>query len=71
MLVNDTFDALLQLASAWRQQFDYPVVAITGSVGKTSTKELLAHILTLAGKNYLASHGNQNTKIGLRSICCA
>ena len=63
--VPDTLQALLDLARAWRQQFTYPVVSVTGSVGKTSTKELLASILTLAGKSCIASHGNQNTKIGV------
>ena len=65
LVVPDTLQALLQLAKAWREQFTYPVVSITGSVGKTSTKELLANILTLAGKSVVASHGNQNTKIGV------
>src|SRR5271170_6567518 len=38
IMVPDTMRALIELASAWRKQFTYPVVAITGSVGKTSTK---------------------------------
>jgi UDP-N-acetylmuramoyl-tripeptide--D-alanyl-D-alanine ligase len=63
--VADPLQSLIQLAAAWRLQFNYPVIAITGSVGKTSTKEMLAQIMTEAGKRYLASHGNQNTKIGL------
>ena len=49
----------------WRLQFSYPVVAITGSVGKTSTKEMLSSILQLHGKPYIASYGNENTKIGV------
>lgn len=65
LIVPDTLQALLQLAKAWREQFTYPVVSITGSVGKTSTKELIANILTLAGKPCIASYANQNTKIGL------
>lgn len=65
LAVKDPLEAFVQLAAAWRSQFNYPVVAITGSVGKTSTKEILAQILFLAGKKYLASNGNQNTKIGL------
>jgi len=63
--IPDTLQALLDLAKAWRQQFTYPVVSVTGSVGKTSTKELLASVLTLAGKSCVASHANQNTKIGV------
>jgi len=65
LLVKDPLEAFVQLASAWRLQFDYPVIAITGSVGKTSTKEFLSHIMMRAGKKCLVSHGNQNTKIGL------
>lgn len=65
MLVPDTLAALIRLACAWRAQFRYPVIAITGSVGKTSTKELVAHMCALQGLQYVASHGNQNTKIGL------
>ena len=65
LLVKDPLEAFVQLAARWRLQFNYPVIAITGSVGKTSTKEFLSQIMALAGKNYLVSHGNQNTKIGL------
>lgn len=65
LLVQDPLEAFIKLASAWRSQFSYPVIAITGSVGKTSTKEMLAQIMDYAGKTYLVSHGNQNTRIGL------
>jgi UDP-N-acetylmuramoyl-tripeptide--D-alanyl-D-alanine ligase len=65
IVVADPLEALMQLAVAWRLQFTYPVIAITGSVGKTSTKEILAQIMTQAGKKHLASIGNQNTKLGL------
>lgn len=65
LVVKDPLDALLQLAAAWRLQFNYPIIAITGSVGKTSTKEILSQIMLHAGKKYLASNGNQNTRIGL------
>ncbi len=41
------------------------IVAITGSVGKTSTKEMVAHIFDMHGMHYLASQGNQNTQIGV------
>jgi len=65
ILVKDPLDAFVQLAIAWRSQFNYPVIAITGSVGKTSTKEFLSRIMAHCGKNYFASLGNQNTKIGI------
>lgn len=63
--VQDTLEALVAMASAWRAQFSYPVVGITGSVGKTSTKEMLAAIVTAQGVQCLVSHGNQNTRVGL------
>jgi UDP-N-acetylmuramoyl-tripeptide--D-alanyl-D-alanine ligase len=64
-VVPDPQEALLKLAAAWRAQFSYPVVGITGSIGKTSTKEMLAHILQLQGKRFIVSLGNQNTALGI------
>jgi len=61
----DPLQALLELAHAWRTRFTYPILAVTGSVGKTSTKELIAHIVRLGGKSYFASQGNQNTILGV------
>ncbi len=63
--VRDPLDALYRLACAWRAQYTNPVVAITGSVGKTSTKDLLAHMVRRHGMECLASHANQNTKLGI------
>jgi UDP-N-acetylmuramoyl-tripeptide--D-alanyl-D-alanine ligase len=65
LVVKDPLEAFVQLAAAWRLQFNYPVIAVTGSVGKTSTKEILGQIMSHAGKKYLISNGNQNTRIGL------
>jgi len=65
ILVPSTEAALISLAARWRKQFEYPVVGITGSIGKTSTKETIAKILKHHGVNYLANQGNQNTKIGI------
>jgi len=65
ILVDDTLKALLSLAGCWRAQFSIPIVAITGSVGKTSTKERLATILEYNGASYCASYGTQNTLIGV------
>ena len=63
--VPDPREALIALAGAWRSRFLYPVAAITGSVGKTSTKEIAAHMLACADKKYLVSQGNLNTVLGV------
>jgi UDP-N-acetylmuramoyl-tripeptide--D-alanyl-D-alanine ligase len=65
LLVDDTILALRKLATAWRTQFNYPVIGITGSVGKTSTKQIIENILKLHGLNALITCGNQNSLIGL------
>jgi UDP-N-acetylmuramoyl-tripeptide--D-alanyl-D-alanine ligase len=65
IIVKDPLEALVELAIAWRSQFSCPVIAITGSVGKTSTKELLSRIMSHNKNNYFVSHENQNTKIGI------
>ena len=65
IVVPDPLKALIALAMHWREKFSYPVIGLTGSVGKTSTKETIATMFTCAKKSYVASHGNQNTKIGL------
>ena len=64
IIVPDTVPALVQLARAWRASFNYPVVGITGSVGKTSTKEILSQILKTAGVSHCVSKGNLNTLVG-------
>jgi len=64
IIVEDTRKTLGLIANNWRNNFDLPVIAITGSNGKTSTKELLYHVL----KNDLNVHtteGNYNTSIGV------
>ena len=69
--VADTRKALGDLASFWRQRFDLPVVAITGSNGKTTTKEMLKTIFTqkISAEsneiNVLANQGNLNNDIGV------
>lgn len=65
IVVEEPLQFLLQAAAAWRTQFSYPVVAITGSVGKTSTKQLLSSMLKAAQIEYLASYENQNTLLGV------
>ena len=68
LVVEDTRLALGQLAAYWRKQFDIPLVAITGSNGKTTVKEMLAGILRLAAGSddaVLATRGNLNNDIGM------
>jgi len=68
LVVEDTRISLGTLAGWWRKQFNIPVVAITGSNGKTTVKEMLAGILREAagGSNsVLATHGNLNNDIGM------
>ncbi len=62
--VEDTRLALGQLAGYWRNRFSLPVVAITGSSGKTTVRSMTAAILQCAGKT-LSTRGNLNNDIGL------
>lgn len=64
ILVPEVKQAFIDLAAAWRAQFQIPVIGITGSVGKTSTKEMISQILNDCGMPFIASQGNQNTEIG-------
>src|SRR3990167_80098 len=64
IIVSDPQSALIALATSWRKKFTYPVIGITGSIGKTSAKELLGVLMKCAHKNALISQGNQNTQIG-------
>ncbi len=64
IMVENTFEALKKVAAFYREQLDIPVVGITGSVGKTSTKEMIA--ATLGAKyNVLKTQGNFNNEVGL------
>ncbi|MDZ4201066.1 MAG: UDP-N-acetylmuramoyl-tripeptide--D-alanyl-D-alanine ligase [Gallionella sp.] len=68
LVVKDTRLALGQLAAYWRSRFDIPLVAITGSNGKTTVKEMLAGILRAAAgaeEAVLATKGNLNNDIGM------
>ena len=62
--VADTLLALGQLGSAWRERFAGPVIALTGSNGKTTVKEMVASILRTRGPT-LATEGNLNNDIGV------
>jgi UDP-N-acetylmuramoyl-tripeptide--D-alanyl-D-alanine ligase len=61
---NDTLLALQKLAHWWRKQLDIPVVAITGSNGKTSTKDFTSAVLSRKF-NVSATRGNLNNHIGV------
>ncbi|MFK5968764.1 MAG: UDP-N-acetylmuramoyl-tripeptide--D-alanyl-D-alanine ligase [Candidatus Marithrix sp.] len=65
LLVDDTRNALGKLANLWRQHFDLPIIAITGSNGKTTTKEMLKAIFTQQHSSVLATKGNLNNEIGV------
>jgi UDP-N-acetylmuramoyl-tripeptide--D-alanyl-D-alanine ligase len=62
--VPDTLEALGRLAAHHRGRFDLPVIAVTGSVGKTSTRTLLAAALRGVGRHVLETTGNLNNLIG-------
>ncbi len=61
----DSVTALGRLARAWRRRSSWRVVGITGSSGKTGTKDLLAALLRRAGMRVVASHANWNNEIGV------
>ena len=66
IVVADTRLALGALAQAWRARFSLPLIAVTGSNGKTTSKEMIASILRAAyGDAVLATQGNLNNDIGL------
>lgn len=64
LTVPDVVKALGQLAKHHRDRFSLPIVAVTGSVGKTTTKDLIASVLG-SSRRVLANRGNLNTDIGL------
>jgi UDP-N-acetylmuramoyl-tripeptide--D-alanyl-D-alanine ligase len=63
--VDDTLVALGNLARAHRDAWGGQVIGITGSVGKTTTKNLAASALSAAGRRVLATSGNLNNRIGV------
>ncbi len=62
--VDDTLHALGRLGRAHRDRFSFPIGAVTGSNGKTTTKELIASILQTRGPT-LKTHGNLNNEVGV------
>lgn len=64
LLVSDVFQALKDIAEAYRRTLSIPVIGITGSVGKTSTKEFIAAVLSEKYK-VLKTEGNFNNEVGV------
>lgn len=64
VVVEDTIRALQKLAIYKRSMYDIPVVAITGSVGKTSTKDIVASVMSKE-YNVLKTEGNYNSQLGV------
>lgn len=64
VLVKDTFEALKEIAEYYRRKLTIPVVGITGSVGKTSTKEFIAGVLA-EKYQVLKTEGNFNNEVGV------
>jgi UDP-N-acetylmuramoyl-tripeptide--D-alanyl-D-alanine ligase len=65
LIVDDVIAALQTLARKVYEQWAKPVIGITGSAGKTTTKELTAHVLTRTGFRVLKSERNYNNNLGL------
>ncbi|MEG6565496.1 UDP-N-acetylmuramoyl-tripeptide--D-alanyl-D-alanine ligase [Thermoanaerobacterium saccharolyticum] len=64
IFVEDTKDALHRIAKYYRSKFDIPFIAITGSSGKTTTKDMIYNVLSMK-YNVLKTIGNFNNEIGL------
>ena len=64
ILVEDTLEALQKLAAWWRSELTLTVIGLTGSNGKTSTKDLTASVLS-QGFRTIATQGNLNNHIGV------
>ena len=64
LVVEDTMHALGELAHLHRMKFDIPVIAVAGSNGKTTTKEMIARVL-MSAYRVLSTEGNLNNQIGV------
>ncbi len=69
VLVKDCREALQKAAAYYRSQFSIPVVGVTGSVGKTTSKEMIAQALE-ARFRVLKTAGNQNSQVGVPLTVC-
>lgn len=67
ILVADTTTALMSMGHAWRRQFSLPLIAVAGSNGKTTTKEMISSILAAAvgTEHRFATEGNLNNQWGV------
>lgn len=67
ILVADTTQALMSMSHAWRRQFSFPLIAVAGSNGKTTTKEMISSILAAAvgPAHRFATEGNLNNQWGV------
>lgn len=64
LVVKDTLEAIGELARVYRRKFELPILAIGGSNGKTTTKELVAHVLGTSF-NVLKTEANFNNQVGV------
>ncbi len=64
LLVKDPLQAYQKIAQWWRKKLDLPLIGVTGSVGKTTTKELISAVLNTQGK-VLKTEANYNNEIGV------
>ena len=64
LVVADTTKSLGQLAAYWRDQFELPIIGVTGSNGKTTVREMIARVLEYGGPT-LSAKGNFNNHIGM------
>ena len=64
IVVEDPINTIGLISNVWRKKFNIPIIGITGSNGKTTTKDLLKHFLE-SKYNVLATKGNFNTSVGV------
>jgi len=65
VMVDNTRSALGELGRYWRDKFNLPLVAVTGSSGKTTVKEMISAIINAANGKVLSTRGNLNNDIGM------